>query len=65
MQVIIDRFEGDYVVVEIKRGDLSIIPRELLPDAKEKDVIDININEEETKKRKEEISKLSDKVFEE
>lgn len=65
MRVIIDRFEGNYAIVEMNIGNMCVIPRKLIPDAKENDVIDIDINEEETIKRKEEISELSKKVFEE
>lgn len=65
MRVIIDRFEGNYAIVEMDIGNMCVIPRKLIPDAKENDVIDIEINELETLKRKDEINKFSDEVFEE
>ena len=65
MRVIVDRFEGNYAIVEMDIGNMCVIPRKLIADAKENDVIDIDINEEETIKRKEEIKKLSEEVFEE
>ena len=38
MKVIVDRFEGDYAVVEIAIGKCVNIPRVLVPDAKEVNV---------------------------
>ena len=43
MEVIVDRFEGDYAVVEIAIGKCVNIPRVLVPDAKEGDIIKIEI----------------------
>jgi len=66
----IDRFEGDYAVVELEDGKMKDIKRSLLPDdAKEGDVLIINekgikIDKEETHKRKGEINSLMDKLFE-
>ena len=64
MKGIIDRFEGNMAVVEID-GRLQDIPRDQLPDkVKEGDVIvEENgvylIDEEETKRRRKEIEKLT------
>lgn len=63
MQVIIDRFEGEYAIVEIKEGKFVSIPKVLVPSAHEGDVIDILINLEETKKRKNKIKNLMDDLF--
>ena len=52
MKVIVDRFEGDYAVVEIAIGKCVNIPRVLVPDAKEGDIIKIEIEKKETGKRK-------------
>lgn len=69
MKGIIDRFEGDMVVVEIgnttKDFKKSIFPEE----AAVGDVVVINENQvsvlkEETEKRRKEIEKLMDDVFE-
>ena len=43
MKVVIDRFEGSYAVVEINKGKFVNLPKELVPDAKEGDVIVITI----------------------
>lgn len=64
MQVIIDRFEGEFAVVEIDEGSFVNLPRILVPDANEGDVVDITINTAETQKRKQRINKLMDNLFE-
>ncbi len=65
MKVIIDRFEGNYAVVEIDVGKCVELPKVLVPNAKEGDVIEIEINKKETQKRKKHIQKLIDDMFEE
>jgi ribosome recycling factor len=64
MEVIVDRFEGDYAVVEIAIGKCVNIPRVLVPDAKEGDIIKIEIEKKETEKRKKYIKDLMNNVFE-
>lgn len=64
MKVIIDRFEGDYAVVEINKGKFANLPKELVPDAKEGDVIVITIDQDETEKRKEHVKDLMNQLFE-
>ena len=65
MRVIIDRFEGSIAIVEISEGEYAKIPRSLLPDAHEGDVIDISIDRKETKARLERISEMQENLFEE
>lgn len=64
MKVIIDRFEGEYAVVELEIGKFVNMPKILVSDAHEGDVIDIYIDEKETKKRKKHISELMNDLFE-
>ena len=64
MKVIVDRFEGDYAVVEIAIGKCVNIPRVLVPDSKEGDIIKIEIEKEETEERKKYIKDLMNNVFE-
>lgn len=64
MKVIVDRIEGDYAVVEIAIGKCVNIPRVLVPDAKEGDIIKIEIEKEETEERKKYIKDLMNNVFE-
>lgn len=63
MEVIIDRFEGNYAVVEIEKGKLVNMPRILVPDAKEGDVIKIIVDKEATKKRQEHVKDLVNDLF--
>ncbi|WP_425446921.1 DUF3006 domain-containing protein [Dethiothermospora halolimnae] len=71
MKGIVDRFEGKYAVVELDSNIMKNIPIEKLPNGiREGDVIsigekDIVIDKKETKKRKEDIEKLMNEVFEE
>ncbi|MBQ4516348.1 MAG: DUF3006 domain-containing protein [Clostridia bacterium] len=64
MKLIIDRFEKDYAVVEMPDGKMVNIPKILLSDAKEGDVVEIKVNKNETQKLKDEISKLMESVWE-
>ncbi|AUG56419.1 DUF3006 domain-containing protein [Acetivibrio saccincola] len=65
MKVVIDRFEGNYAVVELEDKRVCSMPVELLPKgAKEGSVIRIELDTEETDKRKERIQKLMDKLWE-
>ena len=64
MQVIIDRFEEGFAVVEIEPGKMVNMPRELLPaEAKEGDVINIFVDQEETTRRKKNINNLMNSLF--
>ena len=65
MKVIIDRFEGEYAIVEIEVGQYAHISKLLVPNAKEGDLVYIEIDKEDTRKRKEDITKLMNSVFEE
>lgn len=63
---IIDRFEGDWAVLEIDRVTFNI-PRVLLPeDAQAGDVveIEISIDEQATAERHQKIEDLADDLFE-
>lgn len=63
MKVIIDRFEGEFAVVEIDNGKFANLPKILVPDAKEGDVIEISVDRNETQSRKKKINKLMDDLF--
>lgn len=64
MKVIVDRIEADFIVVEIEKGKTVDISKELIPNAQEGDVISIQIEKEETNKRKKMIENLMNSVFE-
>ena len=63
MQVIVDRVEKEYLVVELEDGSISNISRNII-DANEGDIIDITVNHEATKMRKNKIIELMDSLFE-
>lgn len=64
MKYTIDRFEGDYAVVELENQTFINIPKEGLPqNVKEGDIINIEIDDIETQKRKEQIEKLMNDVW--
>ncbi len=63
MKVIIDRFEGEFAVVEIEKGSFAHISKQLIPNAKEGDVISIEIESNEAEKRKKKIENLMDDLF--
>ena len=64
MEVIVDRIEGDYAVVEIEKGKMCNLPLELVPNVKEGDVVTITINKGKTEERKNTIEELMNSVFE-
>lgn len=62
MQVIIDRFEGDYAVVEFKSKTYVNLPRILVPeDAREGDILEIHKIQSD---RKCETAALMEQLFE-
>ena len=69
MKGIIDRFEGSFAVVELENGEMKNIKRELVPmEAKEGDILiigeNITIDHEETEKRRKDIEKLTEDMWE-
>jgi hypothetical protein len=65
MKVILDRFEGEFAVVEMVDKTTINMPKILLPKfTKEGDVIEITVDEEATEKRKKVISRLMGEVWE-
>lgn len=53
MKIIIDRFEGEYAVVELDNGTTVDMPKILLPDnACEGSIINIICDDKETENRK-------------
>ncbi|CDV96352.1 Protein of unknown function (DUF3006) [Desulfitobacterium hafniense] len=64
---IIDRFEGDFAVIESGDRQMFNLPRTLMPEAKEGDVISIAVivDEKETKSRRERIKGMMNNFFDE
>lgn len=67
MYGVIDRFEGEFAVIETDDKKIMNIKRKLLPEkAREGDVVDLEsmaVDEEETLRRKEYIRILREKIF--
>lgn len=63
MKVILDRFEGDYGIVELPDKSFIEIPKVLISSAKEGDIITIDIDNEESDKQKKEIETLMNELF--
>lgn len=63
MYITIDRFEGDFAAVETESGKIYNIPRALVPDAAEGDVVEISVNKAQTKKQLDEVQELVDELF--
>lgn len=65
MKIIADRMEGEYIVVELPDRSTANLPKCLVPEAKEGDVISICIDAGETEKRrlnaKEKLKKMFDR----
>lgn len=65
MKFIIDRFEGDFAVVELENREMVDIPICMIPtEAKEGDTLKIIIDEEETAIRKKRIERKFKRLFE-
>jgi len=64
MKITIDRFEGAYAVVEAEDGTVFNIPKSLVTCCKEGDVLKLEFDEAETKKRAENIRNLMNGLFE-
>lgn len=65
---IIDRIEGDFLIIEGEAQQSSTpiffqMPRCLLPNAKEGDCLTVSVNQEETQNRKKRIGDLMDALF--
>ena len=64
MKFIIDRFEGDFAVVELDNGNFENMPKTFLPqNAKEGDCIIISIDSNTTTKAKKRIEKKMNNLF--
>ena len=70
MKGIIDRFEGNYAVVELQGGKTINIDKRQLPIGVEEGMViniseSITIDNDETKRRKKEIEKLTEGLWDE
>ena len=64
MKYIIDRFEGDFAIVELSDETLVNIPKSAIPpDAKEGSVIDVTVDKDSTAARTKKINNLMGDLF--
>ena len=61
--LIIDRFEGDYAVVETSDGFINIPKKDLPRNANKGDVLSVNIDSNETDSRKKRIEGMMNNLF--
>lgn len=64
MKVILDRFENDKAILELEEGEFVSAPKILFNNAKEGDVISIEVDKSRTDERKENIEKLMKDLWE-
>lgn len=66
MKFTIDRFEGEYAIVELEDREMVEIPRIILPPgSKEGDILNISIDEDETEIRRQRIQAKFNSLFSE
>ncbi len=63
MLYIIDRIENGMIFLEDETEDLFAVPQELIPGACEGDCVEISINKEETEKRRDNVRRLMEELF--
>ena len=63
MKIIIDRFEEGFAVCEMPDGTMVNIPKIVLENAAEGDVINVTVDKDETDRRKDKIDKLMKDVW--
>lgn len=64
MKFVIDRFEGEFAIVELENKEIIEIPRSIIPtEAREGDVLTISIDENETEDRKKRIKEKFENLF--
>lgn len=63
--LIIDRFEGEFAIIELDKGKFVQIPRAILPsEAKEGDVITVHIDGKRTADQKSKVEGLLQELWE-
>ena len=63
MKVIIDRFEGDFAVLELPDKKIISAPKDLFKDFSEGDVLEITKDKDETEKKKQEAEDAFSALF--
>ena len=64
MKLIIDRFEGDFAVVELPNGQMIDCPKVLFPDnAKEGSILNITVDEDATNEKLQMVTERMNRLF--
>ena len=64
MKMIIDRFEGDFAIIELPNGQMIDCPKELLPDnVKEGNILSIIVDEDVTKEKLQKNTERMNRLF--
>lgn len=61
--MIVDRIEGNEIIIEIEKGEIIKVPKSLFPSVKEGDVININKSEGTKEQLEREITKKMNDLF--
>ena len=64
MKVIVDKINDGKITVELEDKSFAVMDLKIMPDAKEGDVLTIEIDSSETEKRKNNIKTLMNNLFE-
>ena len=65
MKITVDRIEGEFIVAELPDGSFANLPVCFAPQAKEGDIIVIETDADETRRRSEEIKSRMNRIFSE
>jgi len=64
MRIIVDRFEGDFAVVELENGQMIDCPKALIPsNAKEGSILNIVVDEAATNENLQKVTERMNKLF--
>ncbi len=63
MRLVIDRIEGEWIVAQMPDENMLQLPKTLLPEAVEGDVIVIEIDAAERTKRQQAVEELMNELF--
>ena len=64
MKLIIDRFEGNFAIIELPNGQMIDCPKTMLPDnAKEGSILNITVDEKATNEKLQKVTKRMNKLF--
>lgn len=64
MRIIVDRFEGNIVVIQLENGQMIDCPRALLPpNAKESSILNITVDEVATNDKLQTVTERMNRLF--